>query len=74
MHDGILIAHIADMSETKKEKDMDRYVCITCGWVYDPAEGDLESGIAPGTPFKGLPEEWVCPTCGVGKEYFEKER
>ena len=74
MHDGILIAHIADMSETKKEKDMDRYVCITCGWVYDPAEGDLESGIAPGTPFKGLPEEGVCPACGVGKEYFEKER
>lgn len=74
MHDDILIAHIADMAEAKAGKDMDRYVCITCGWVYDPSEGDPESGIAPGTPFKDIPEEWVCPACGVGKEYFEKER
>lgn len=55
-------------------KDMDRYVCITCGWIYDPVEGDPESGIAPGTPFEDIPQEWLCPACGVGKEYFEKER
>ena len=72
MHDDILIAHIADMAEAKAGKDMDRYVCITCGWVYDPSEGDPESGIAPGTPFKDIPEEWVCPLCGVGKDMFEK--
>lgn len=53
---------------------MERYVCITCGWVYDPAEGDPEGGIAPGTPFEEIPEEWTCPACGVGKEMFEKER
>ena len=47
------------------------YICITCGWIYDPAEGDPESGIAPGTPFKDIPEDWVCPACGVGKELFE---
>ena len=52
---------------------MDRYVCILCGYVYDPAEGDPEGGIPAGTPFEELPEDWVCPDCGVGKEYFEKE-
>ena len=55
-------------------RSLERYVCITCGWVYDPAEGDPESGIAPGTPFEDIPEEWLCPACGVGKEYFSKER
>ena len=55
-------------------KDMSRYVCITCGWVYDPQEGDPESGIPAGTPFEDIPEEWLCPACGVGKEMFEKER
>jgi rubredoxin len=51
---------------------MDRYVCIICGYVYDPAEGDPESGIAPGTAFEDIPDDWVCPLCGVGKEHFEK--
>lgn len=55
-------------------KDLSRYVCITCGWVYDPVEGDPESGVAPGTPFEDIPEEWLCPACGIGKEMFEKER
>ena len=77
MHEEMLTAHITDMTETVTEgtvEDAARYVCITCGWIYDPAEGDPESGIAPGTPFEEIPEEWVCPACGVGKEYFEKER
>ena len=56
------------------EKDMRSYVCVTCGWVYDPAEGDPENGIPPGTPFSDLPDDWTCPACGVGKEYFEPER
>ena len=56
------------------EADMQRYVCITCGWVYDPVEGDPEGEIAPGTPFSEIPEGWTCPACGVGKEYFEPER
>lgn len=47
------------------------YICVICGWVYDPAEGDPESGIAPGTPFKDIPEDWVCPACGVGKKDFD---
>ena len=53
-------------------KVMDKYVCIICGYIYDPAEGDPESGIAPGTAFEDIPEDWTCPACGVGKEHFEK--
>lgn len=56
------------------ENDMQRYVCVVCGWVYDPVEGDPDSGIAPGTPFKDIPDDWTCPACGVDKKYFEPER
>jgi rubredoxin len=52
---------------------MKKYVCTACGYVYDPAEGDPDSGIAPGTPFEDIPDDWVCPLCGVGKELFEVE-
>ena len=52
---------------------MDRYVCEPCGWVYDPAEGDPDAGIAPGTPFAELPEDWACPVCGATKDQFSKE-
>ncbi|MGI9570788.1 MAG: rubredoxin [Desulfobulbia bacterium] len=51
---------------------MDKWRCIICDYVYDPAEGDAESGISPGTPFEALPEDWECPECGVGKDQFEK--
>lgn len=51
---------------------MDRYECQVCGYVYDPAEGDDNAGIAPGTAFEDLPADWVCPLCGVGKDEFEK--
>lgn len=52
---------------------MEKYVCTVCGYVYDPEVGDPTQNIAPNTAFKDLPEEWVCPDCGVGKELFEKE-
>ena len=51
---------------------MDKWLCIPCDYVYDPAEGDPDSGISPGTPFEDLPEDWECPICGVGKYQFEK--
>jgi len=51
---------------------MAKYVCTVCGYEYDPAAGDPDNGIAPGTPFEKLPEDWVCPACGVGKDQFEK--
>ena len=50
---------------------MKKYVCTVCGWVYDPAEGDPEGGIAPGTAFEDIPDDWVCPLCGVGKDDLE---
>lgn len=58
--------------EADKAEGKGKYVCSVCGYVYDPAEGDPDSGIAPGTSFEDLPEDWVCPVCGVGKEDFEK--
>jgi rubredoxin len=49
---------------------MKKFVCEICGYEYDPAVGDPDGGIAPGTPFEEIPEDWVCPVCGVGKENF----
>ena len=50
---------------------MKNYVCNVCGYVYDPAAGDPDSGSQPGTAFEDIPEDWVCPLCGVGKDDFE---
>ena len=51
---------------------MARWECLVCGWVYDEDKGDEDSGIAPGTKFEDLPDDWVCPMCGASKEDFEK--
>ena len=50
-----------------------RYVCSACGFVYDEDEGCPEQGIAPGTKFEDLPEDFACPWCGLGKEQFVEE-
>ncbi len=50
---------------------MTKYVCKICCYIYDPAEGDPDNGVAPGTAFADLPEDWVCPLCAVGKDEFE---
>ncbi len=52
---------------------LERYVCQVCGYVYDPAAGDPDNGINPGTPFEDLPDDWVCPVCGAAKDQFEPE-
>ncbi|MBQ9952780.1 MAG: rubredoxin [Clostridia bacterium] len=49
-----------------------KYECTVCGWVYDEEAGYPEEGIAPGTKFEDLPEDFVCPLCGVGKEDFSE--
>ncbi len=49
---------------------MKKYVCDVCGWEYDPAIGDPDNGIKPGTAFEDLPDDWECPECSVGKEDF----
>jgi rubredoxin len=51
---------------------MDRYECQVCGYVYDPAVGDPDNGVAPGTKFEDLPAEWTCPVCGASKDDFQK--
>jgi rubredoxin len=49
---------------------MKKYRCIVCGFVYDPEEGDPDSGIMPGTAFEDIPDNWSCPVCGVAKADF----
>ncbi|MGB9749734.1 MAG: rubredoxin [Caldisericia bacterium] len=51
---------------------MRKFECTVCGYIYDPEVGDPESGIAPGTLFEDLPEDWVCPVCGADKSMFEE--
>ena len=50
---------------------MKKYRCKVCGWIYDEAKGDPDTGIAPGTRFEDLPAEFICPLCGAPKEEFE---
>ncbi len=52
-------------------KEMKKYKCLLCGYVYDPAVGDPDNGVAAGTAFEDLPDDWVCPECGAGKDEFE---
>ena len=49
---------------------MRKYRCTVCGYIYDEAAGDPDSGVAPGTTFEDIPEDWVCPECGVDKSSF----
>ncbi len=51
---------------------MKKYECTVCGYIYDPADGDPDNGIEPGTPFDGFPDDWVCPICGAGKDVFKE--
>jgi rubredoxin len=50
---------------------MKKYRCTVCEYVYDPAQGDPESGVEPGTAFESLPDDWLCPVCGADKSAFE---
>ncbi|HIX33041.1 rubredoxin [Gemmiger sp. An120] len=50
-----------------------RYVCTVCGYIYEEAAGDPDHGVAPGTAWADVPEDYVCPLCGVGKDMFEQE-
>jgi rubredoxin len=55
------------------EVKMDKYVCTLCGYVYDPEAGDPDNGVAAGTKWEDVPEDWECPVCGASKDDFEKE-
>lgn len=66
-------SHDIDKEEERKEESsMKKYVCNICGYVYDPEKGDPDGGIEPGTAFEDIPDGWVCPVCGVGKDQFSE--
>ena len=50
--------------------EMEKYKCVVCGYIYDPDQGDPEGGIEPGVPFSELPDDYICPVCGAGKDEF----
>lgn len=52
---------------------MKKYVCLICGYVYDEEAGEPDSGVAPGTAWEDVPDDFVCPLCGVGKDHFEEQ-
>jgi rubredoxin len=62
---------VALIEKHNKEGKMQKWEC-PCGYVYDPAEGDYENGVEPGTAWEDVPEDWVCPKCGAAKEDFWK--
>jgi rubredoxin len=64
----LVIGYRAELKEIK----MSKWECLACGYVYDPEVGDPDNGIEPGTAFEDLPDDWVCPECGVDKSMFEK--
>lgn len=59
-------------TDTDHEGDLALYICIPCGYVFDPALGDLTQGIAPGITFAELDDDWWCPACGVDKTQFAR--
>ncbi|OFY48112.1 MAG: High molecular weight rubredoxin [Bacteroidetes bacterium GWF2_41_31] len=63
------------VTETRSDSSrLQKYQCLVCDHIYDPAEGDPDSGIPPGTAFEDIPDDWMCPVCGAGKEDFEPLR
>lgn len=61
-----------DRKERRREP-MKKWKCLPCGYIYDPAKGDPDNGVKPGTAWEDVPDDWVCPVCGAGKESFEEE-
>ena len=66
-----MMLHLLETNRIQKNKRKKKYRGTVCEWIYDPAVGDPDGGIAAGTAFEDIPEDWVCPLCGVGKDQFE---
>lgn len=60
----VVFSAVESSTETK------RWICEACGWIYDPAEGDIDGGVPAGTAFEDIPEDWFCPVCGARKTDF----
>lgn len=70
-----MVRHLRDFSIATSVNGgilMNKFVC-PCGYVYDPEIGDPDNGVAPGTAWEDVPEDWVCPICGLSKDAFEEE-
>ncbi len=63
----------ADTADKQEKNGMEKYVCNICGYVYDPAVGDPDNGVEPGTKFADVPDDWTCPVCGASKDDFSPE-
>jgi rubredoxin len=68
-----VVNQVSQYENITKEGYMDKWVCTICGYVYDPAAGDPDNGVDPGTAWEDVPSDWVCPLCGASKDDFEKE-
>jgi rubredoxin/DMSO/TMAO reductase YedYZ heme-binding membrane subunit len=66
----VVMAKAPEPVKAKPSEESAQYRCVVCNWIYDESEGDPDGGIAPGTKFEDIPDTWVCPICGVGKEQF----
>lgn len=64
---------IEDSKDKVKTAAFPRYICSVCGYIYDPAKGDPDNHIPPGTSFEDLPDDWTCPVCGASKDQFDRE-
>jgi rubredoxin len=70
---GAILAHPSDKVSRPTMTTMAKqlYICTSCGFIYDPDEGDPDGGIPPGTAFDDIPDDWFCPVCGARKADFE---
>jgi rubredoxin len=64
-------ARPSEPGATSRRPSVEKYICTVCDYIYDPELGDPEAGIEPGTSFDDLPDDWVCPECGVDRDEFE---
>ena len=71
-HCEIFASLVANTPVFWRSSLMKKYVCDVCGYEYDPAVGDPDNGVKPGTAFEDLPDDWVCPVCGAGKDSFSE--
>ena len=65
------VSRNSSQTEPQEQGAVKQWQCMVCGFIYDEAQGLPEDGIAPGTPWHEIPDDWMCPDCGVGKEDFE---
>jgi rubredoxin len=64
---------VGTLRQEHRRERVKKYVCDPCGYIYDPAQGDPDNGVRPGTAFEDVPDDWTCPVCGAGKDSFSPQ-